>query len=80
MKTGVELVEGIRYKLRMRGCPLDGPTHVKADNMSVIHNVSNPESTLKKKSCSIAYHCVRERAAFKQGLLYQLHQHLGELG
>ena len=65
MKTGVELVEGIRYKLRMMGCPLDGPTHVKADNMSVIYNVSNPESTLKKKSCSIAYHYVREHAAFK---------------
>jgi hypothetical protein len=63
MKTGVELVEGLRYKLRMMGCPLDGPTHIKADNMSVIHNCSNPASTLKKKSVSIAYHYARERCA-----------------
>ena len=63
MKTAVELVEGLRYKLRMMGVPLDGPTHVKADNMSVIHNCSNPASTLKKKSVSIAYHYTRERCA-----------------
>ena len=63
MKTGVEPVEGVRYKLRMMGCPVEGPTHVLADNMSVIHNVSNPASTLKKKSVSIAYHYARERCA-----------------
>ena len=63
MKTAVELLEGLRYKLRMMGVPLDGPTHIKADNMSVIHNCSNPASTLKKKSVSIAYHYVRERLA-----------------
>ena len=63
MKTAVEMVEGLRYKLRMMGVPLDGPTYVKADNMSVIHNCSNPESQLKKKSNSIAYHYVRERCA-----------------
>ena len=63
MKSAVELVEGLRYKLRMMGVPLDGPTHVKADNMSVIHNCSKPASTLKKKSVSIAYHYTRERRA-----------------
>ena len=63
MKTGVELLEGLRYKLRMMGVPIDGPAHVKADNMSVIKNSSMPESTLKKKSNSIAYHYVRERVA-----------------
>ena len=35
-----------------------------ADNMSVVKNTSIPESVLKKKSNSIAYHSyVRERAA-----------------
>ena len=63
MKTGVELIEGLRYKLRMMGVPLDGPAHVKADNLSVVKNSSMPESTLKKKSNSIAFHYVRERAA-----------------
>ena len=63
MKTGVELIEGLRYKLRMMGVPIDGPCHVKADNLSVVRNSSQPESTLKKKSNSIAFHYVRERAA-----------------
>ena len=63
MKTAVEIIEGLRYKLRMMGVPLDGPAYVKADNMSVIYNCSNPASMLKKKSNSIAYHYVRERCA-----------------
>ena len=67
MKTAVEKVEGLRYKLRMMGVPLDGPTYIKGDNMSVIHNCSNPASQLKKKSNSIAYHYVRERCAGAHG-------------
>jgi hypothetical protein len=63
MKTAVEMVEGLRYKLRMMGVPIDGPCNVKADNMSMVRNSSVPESQLKKKSNSIAYHYVRERAA-----------------
>ena len=47
----------------MMGTAVDGKTYVKADNMSVIHNRSNPASQLKKKSNSIAYHYVRERCA-----------------
>ena len=47
----------------MMGVPLDGPTHVRVDNMSVVHNTTAPESTLKKKSNSIAYHYVRENVA-----------------
>ena len=66
LKTAVELVEGLRYKLRMMGVPLDGPCHIKVDNMSVVHNCSNPTSKLKKKSNSIAYHYVRERCAGKE--------------
>jgi hypothetical protein len=61
MKTAIELVEGLRYKLMMMGVKLDGPTHVLADNMSVVHNVSNPSSQLKKKSNSVAFHYCRER-------------------
>ena len=61
MKTAVEMIEGLRYKLRMMGVPLDGSAFVKADNMSVVHNCGSPQSMLKKKSNSIAYHYVRER-------------------
>ncbi len=63
MKTGIEILEGLRYKLRMMGVPLDGHTHVKGDKQSVIHNSSNPKSQLKKKSNSVAYHYCRERCA-----------------
>ena len=57
------MIKGLRYKLRMMGVPLDGPTHVRVDNMSVVYNTTAPESQLKKKSNSIAYHFVRESVA-----------------
>ena len=47
----------------MMGVPLDGPTYIYGDNMSVIHNTQRPESTLKKKSNSICYHAIRESVA-----------------
>ena len=53
MKTGVEALRDIRYKLSMTGVPLTGPTYIYGDNMSVIYNTSRPEWTLKKKSNSI---------------------------
>ena len=63
MKTGVEALRGISYKLRMMGVPLTGPTYIYGDNMSVIYNTSRPESTLKMKSNYICYHAVREAVA-----------------
>ena len=63
MKTACEVNRGFRYKLRMMGVPIDGPTYMYGDNMSVLHNTQKPESTLKKKSNSIAYHFVRECVA-----------------
>ena len=36
MKTGVEALRGIRYKLRVMGVPLTGPTYIYGENMSVI--------------------------------------------
>ena len=63
MKTGVEALRSIRYKLRMVSLPLTGPTYIYGDNMSVIYNKSRPESTLKKKSNYICYHAMREAVA-----------------
>lgn len=48
------------------GVPINGPLYVYGDNMSVLHNMTNPESTLKKKSNSIAYHLVREAVAMDE--------------
>jgi hypothetical protein len=62
-KIAVELVEALRYKLRMFGIPLDGPTNMYCDNNSVVINSSHPESTFKKKHNAIAYHKVPESIA-----------------
>jgi hypothetical protein len=63
MKVATERLKGLRYKLRMMGVPLSGPSYLFGDNQSVISNTTAPESQLKKKSNSIAYHCVRESVA-----------------
>lgn len=63
LKTAVELIKGLRYKLRMLGIPIQGHTHVKVENMSVVTKMTAPESTLKKKSNAIAYHFVGESVA-----------------
>ena len=63
MKQCCEYARGLRYKLRMMGIPCDDPTLIYGDNMSVLYNSSLPDSILKKKSQSIAYHYVREGTA-----------------
>ena len=68
MKHGIETARGLRYKLRMMGVEINGATKVYGDNMSVIHNVTKPESTLKKKSNSVAYHLCRESVAMGESL------------
>ena len=68
MKHGMETLHGLRYKLRMMGVELSGPSFIYGDNMSVIHNTQRPESMLKKKSNSICYHAVRESVAMGESL------------
>jgi hypothetical protein len=69
MKNGMETVCGLRYKLRMMGVPISGPTFTCGDNMSVIHNTQPLESTLKKKSNSIYYHVCREAVAMNEMIM-----------
>jgi hypothetical protein len=63
MKNAVEMIEALRYKLRMFGVPIEGPTNVFCDNEAVCKNTTRPESTLTKKHHSIAYHRSREAVA-----------------
>jgi hypothetical protein len=63
MKVAIDLIEGLRYKLRMMGIPLNGSTSVFCDNESVVKNSTAPESTLKKRHNAIAYHRSREAQA-----------------
>ena len=62
MRVAVEMIEGLRYKLRMLGVPLEGECAVFCDNNSVVLNV-RPESALKKKHVAVNWHRVREAIA-----------------
>ena len=63
MKACIEAITHLRYKLRMFGIPISGPTDVYCDNESVVKNSTLVESTLNKKHNSIAYHYVRWNVA-----------------
>ena len=44
----------------MMGIPVNHPSFISGDNMSVLVNSSAPTSVLQKKSSSIAYNYFRE--------------------
>ena len=56
LRVGCEMNNGLRYKLRMMGVPIEGPTNVYYDNEAVVDNTSLAESTLKKKHVYLCYH------------------------
>ena len=70
LKIAVELIESLLYKLRMFGVPIGGEPRILCDNESVVNSSSYPESALKKKHCSVAYHKVREAVAAGKCLIY----------
>ena len=76
MKQCTEYIRGLRYKLRMMGIPCQGHAYVYGDNQSVLYNTLIPESTLKKKSQSIAYHFVREGCARNEWRTAYVNTHL----
>ena len=47
----------------MLGIPVEGPTCIYGDIQSVLANTTIPDSTLKNKSQSIAYHFAHEGVA-----------------
>ena len=69
MKECCEYLCSLRYKLRMMGISCDLPAYVLGDNKSVLVNSSIPTSVLKKKSCSIAYHFVREETSMDEWMV-----------
>lgn len=63
VRIAIEMIEGLRYKLRTFGVTVDGPCNVFCDNNGVVLNTTNPDSKLTKKHASINYHRVREAIA-----------------
>ena len=60
MKQCCEYLKGLRYKLRMMGITVNNPCFVYGDNQSVLWNMTIPDSMLKNKTSSVAYHFVGE--------------------
>ena len=71
MKTCVEAIRQLRYKLRMFGIPIrnDDPAHIFCDNMSVVNNCSRVESLLNKKHTSLAYHTTRWSVTARESVI-----------
>ncbi len=42
MKHGIKMLRRLRYKIRMMGIPLSGPTYIHGDNKSQVTNSSRP--------------------------------------
>jgi hypothetical protein len=63
MRQAIDMIEGLRYKLRMMGVPIVGSTQVFCDNDAVDKSTTRPESTLKKIHNAINYHRIREAQA-----------------
>ena len=59
----------------MMGIPVEGPSFIFGDNKSVLVNSSKPDSVLKKKSNSIAYHFVREGCAANKWRVTYINTH-----
>ena len=58
-----EYICRLQYKLWMMGIPYEGPANIFGDNQSMLPTTTIPNSKLKKKSQSIAYHFVCEGSA-----------------
>ena len=68
LKIAFDIAIEMRYKLRMIGIAVDGPTLMFGDNLSVV-NSGKPDATLKKKSHFCSWHYVREGVAAGIGKL-----------
>jgi hypothetical protein len=70
LQIGMELLETLRFKLRMFGVPIEGESRIFCDDKSVVTCGSNPDCRLKKKHNPIAFHWIRELVAADKCLVY----------
>jgi hypothetical protein len=68
----IELIKLLRYKLHMFGVPLHWPADIFCDNEAVVTSCSTPESTIKKKHDSTAYH--HKRKAVASGIVWKANE------
>jgi hypothetical protein len=63
LRTGIDKLQALRYKLYMMGVPMDGACDVFCDNQLVCLTAQKPETRLNKKHNAINYNRIREAAA-----------------
>ena len=61
--TAVDLVEYVRNMLIMLGIPVQDPSIMLGDNMSMVLSTTRPGSPLRKKHLILTWHRVREAEA-----------------
>ena len=74
MKQCTKYIHGLQYKLHMMRITCN--SFIFGDNQSVLANTTIPDSTLKNKSQSIAYHFVREDTARDEWSTAYVNTHL----
>ena len=60
MRIARDLIVALRYKLRMFGVTLDGPSNVMCDNQGVVNNTNLPQYNFSNKQNAVNYHVVRK--------------------
>ena len=70
LKQAVDMIEGLIYKLRMFGIPINAEACIFCDNQAAVKRGSNPDTRLQRKHNSIAFHCIRETVAAGWILIY----------
>ena len=68
MNQSADYIRGFQYKLRIFGIPVEEPAYIYGDNQSVLAGSTRPDSNLKKKAQSIAFHFIREGCAANEWL------------
>jgi hypothetical protein len=63
LRTGIDKLQALRYKLYMMGVPMDGPCDVFCNNQSVCLTAQKPETRLNKKHNAINFNRILEAAA-----------------
>ena len=63
LKKAVEESVSLRYYLRSMGVRVTQPVKIYVDNIGVVINSSDPQTSLNKKTIALAYHFTREHIA-----------------
>ena len=69
MKQDIDALKGLWYNLRMMNISISGQSPIYRDSMSVVNNMSRPESMLRKKSYSVCYLAVCKSVAMGESFV-----------